>query len=49
MSIDLDFVRALMTVAALAAFGGIVWWAYAPSRKERFERDALLPFSGDER
>jgi cytochrome c oxidase cbb3-type subunit 4 len=49
MTIDLDFVRALMTVAALAAFAGIVWWAYAPSRKERFERDALLPFGGDDR
>ena len=48
MSIDLDFIRALMTVAALAAFASIVWWAYAPSRKERFERDALLPFSGED-
>lgn len=49
MSMDLDFIRALMTIVALAAFAGVAWWAYAPSRKERFERDALLPFSGDER
>ena len=34
--------------AALAAFLGIAWWAYAPSRRERFERDALLPFGNDE-
>jgi cytochrome c oxidase cbb3-type subunit 4 len=45
---DINLVRSLVTVAALAAFLGIVWWAYAPSRKERFERDALLPFDGDE-
>ncbi len=45
----LDSIRALMTLAAFGAFVGIVWWAYAPSRKERFERDAQLPFSGDDR
>ena len=44
---DINFLRSLVMVAALAAFLGIAWWAYAPSRKERFERDALLPF-GDE-
>ena len=39
----------MVTLAAFVAFGGIVWWAYAPSRKARFERDAQLPFSGDDR
>jgi len=42
---DINFLRSLVTVASLAAFLWIVWWAYAPSRKERFERDALLPFA----
>ena len=45
---DINTLRALVTVAALAAFLGIVWWAYGPARKARFERDALLPFEGDE-
>jgi cytochrome c oxidase cbb3-type subunit 4 len=45
---DINLLRSLVTVAALAAFLGIVWWAYAPSRKERFERDALLPFTDEE-
>lgn len=46
---DLNTLRTLVTVAALAAFLGIVWWAYGPARKARFERDGLLPFDGDER
>ena len=41
---DLNLVRSLLTVAALVAFLGIVWWAYSPSRRERFERDAMMPF-----
>lgn len=41
---DINLIRSLITVAALVAFLGIVWWAYAPSRRARFERDALLPF-----
>ena len=45
---DINLLRSLVTVASLAAFLGIVWWAYAPSRKSRFERDAWLPFSDDE-
>jgi cytochrome c oxidase cbb3-type subunit IV len=45
---DVNLLRILIMVASLAAFLGIVWWAYGPSRKERFERNALLPFSDDE-
>jgi cytochrome c oxidase cbb3-type subunit 4 len=44
MGMDINTLRILVTIAALAAFLGIVWWAYAPSRKARFERDGLLPF-----
>jgi cytochrome c oxidase cbb3-type subunit IV len=39
---DINLLRSLITVAALAAFLGIVWWAYTPSRKTRFERDARM-------
>jgi cytochrome c oxidase cbb3-type subunit IV len=45
---DIILIRSLITLAALAAFLGIVWWAYAPSRRARFERDALLPFDAAE-
>jgi cytochrome c oxidase cbb3-type subunit 4 len=45
---DINLLRSLITVAAVAAFAGVVWWAYAPSRKRRFERDALVPFDGDD-
>ena len=41
---DINWLRSLITVAAFAAFLGIVWWAYGPSRRQRFERDAMLPF-----
>jgi cytochrome c oxidase cbb3-type subunit IV len=38
----------MITAAAFCTFLGIVWWAYAPSRKSRFDRDARLPFDEDE-
>jgi cytochrome c oxidase cbb3-type subunit 4 len=34
---DLNLIRSLVTVAAFAAFLGIVWWAYSPRRKRRLE------------
>jgi len=34
---DLNLIRSIVTVAALAAFLGIVWWAYAPARRQRME------------
>ena len=37
---DLNLARSLVTLAAFAAFLGIVWWAYTPSRKERLDRAA---------
>jgi cbb3-type cytochrome oxidase subunit 3 len=39
---DLNLLRSLVTVAAIAAFFAIVWWAYAPSRKSLWERRAVL-------
>ena len=41
---DINLIRTVVTVLALATFVGIVWWAYAPARKSRFERDAQLIF-----
>ena len=34
---DLNTLRILVTIAALSAFLGIVWWAYSPSRKQALE------------
>ena len=45
---DINLIRTLVTLLALAAFLGIVWWAYAPSRKLRFERDARMVFDDHE-
>ena len=39
---DLNLLRTILTVAAFAAFLGIVWWAYAPSRKGRWEEKGRL-------
>ena len=38
----MDLLRSLITLAAFASFLGVVWWAYAPSRKEAWQRKALL-------
>ena len=47
---DINLLRTLVTLAAFASFVGIVWWAYGPARKQRFERDGELPFlGGDDR
>jgi cbb3-type cytochrome oxidase subunit 3 len=37
---DINLLRIAITLAALAAFLGIVWWAYTPGRKARLEREA---------
>lgn len=39
---DINLLRSAVTLAALTVFLGIVWWAYGPSRKARFERDARM-------
>ena len=33
----METLRSLVTLAAFLAFAAIVWWAYAPARKARFE------------
>jgi cytochrome c oxidase cbb3-type subunit 4 len=45
----METIRSLMTLAAFSSFLGIVWWAYAPARKDRFEQDSLMPFDGEDR
>ena len=46
---DINLLRSLVTVASLLAFLGIVWWAYGPARKARFEDQGKSIFEqGDE-
>ncbi len=37
---DINDIRAAMTVASFLAFVGIVIWAYSGGRKQRFDRAA---------
>ncbi len=37
---DLNLIRALLTVAALGAFLAIALWAYLPHRKGRLDAEA---------
>ena len=36
---DINLVRTIVTVAALAAFLAILWWAYSPSRRHRLQAE----------
>jgi cbb3-type cytochrome oxidase subunit 3 len=38
----MDFLRSLITLAAFASFLAVVWWAYAPSRKDAWQGKASL-------
>lgn len=38
---DINLVRSIVSVAVFAVFLGIVWWAYAPRHKRRFDDDAM--------
>jgi hypothetical protein len=38
----MELMRILATLGAMAAFGLIVWWAYAPSRGRQWEERGRL-------
>lgn len=44
---DINDLRSLSTVLVTVAFAGVCWWAFAPSRRKRFEEDAKLPFADE--
>ncbi len=46
---DLNTLRIVVTLVALVTFLGIVWWAYAPARKQALERQARSILEEDER
>lgn len=45
---DINDWRGIATILCMAAFMGVVWWAYGPSRKKYFDRAAQIPFEEDE-
>ena len=47
--ISMGTVRGVIAALTMATFLGIVWWAYRPGNRGRFEEDALMAFEDDER
>ncbi len=43
-----EFLRSLWLVWLIVLFAGIVYWAFRPKNKQRFERDAQIPFKDDD-
>ena len=41
---DINTLRAIVTVVGLAVFVGIVVWAWSRRRREQFDEAAMLPF-----
>ena len=39
--------HSVATVAAVLAFAGVVWWAYTPANRKRFEDIGRLPLEND--
>jgi len=46
--VDINDLRGLSTVFVMIAFVGIFWWAFAPSRRKKFDDAANLPFADEE-
>lgn len=44
---DINILRAIVTVASFVAFVGIVLWAWSGANRERFAEAARLPFDDD--
>ena len=44
---DINDLRAILTVLTFICFVGIVWWAYSSRRKEAFEEASRLPLDDD--
>jgi cytochrome c oxidase cbb3-type subunit 4 len=40
---DINVLRGLITAVSLACFVGIVFWAYSPRNKARFDEAAQVP------
>lgn len=45
---DINFLRGLSTVFAMAAYLGVCFWAFSKKRKKSFEAAAQLPFADED-
>ncbi|MDP4546576.1 MAG: cbb3-type cytochrome c oxidase subunit 3 [Marinobacter sp.] len=45
---DINELRGIHSLLVMAAFFGIIWWAYSAHRKKANEEAAHLPFDDDE-
>lgn len=45
---DFNELRGIHTLLVMAAFFGIVWWAYSSHRKKANDEAAHLPFDDDD-
>lgn len=41
-------ISGIVTVGAMLAFAGVVWWAFGRSRKAKFEEIAHMPLRDEE-
>lgn len=44
---DITTMRIVVTLASMACFLGILWWAFARRNRARFDEAAQLPFLQD--
>ncbi len=45
---DINLIREIVMLLAFVSFAGIVWWAYGPSRRSRFDRAATSVLEDEE-
>ena len=45
---DVNTLRTLITVVLFLSFLGIIYWAWSPRSKRRFDEAANLPFADEE-
>ena len=45
---DINELRGIHSLIVMAAFFGIIWWAYSAHRKKANDEAAHLPFEDDE-
>lgn len=45
---DINDLRAIVTVLSFLSFVGIVWWAYSSRRKAAYDEAARMPLEDDD-
>jgi Cbb3-type cytochrome oxidase, subunit 3 len=43
----LEWARSLWVVWLMLLFVAVLWWAYRPKNRKRFEEDAMIPLKDD--